>query len=164
MNQAEGVRQIVERARAGDQVAMALIDQTRKQSEKGNKHAQKSRKLIEAYIRKNPPSTMAGDSSLNASTNPAAQMAVWRTRGSGPEAFAQVIARASPFMGPWALICAILHGPKLSKGQPLMLAAATPKSRIAYCVRKAFRLQQIASDRRVPIASYCRLTACELGE
>lgn len=163
MNQAEGIRQIVERARAGDQVAMALIDQTRRQAEKGNKKAKQSRKLIEQYIKRNPPSTMAGDA-LSDVTNPAAQAALWQHRADAPENFAKLVAKASPHVGQWALTCAILHGPRLEPGQPLMVAAATPKSKIAACVRRAFRLQRIALDRKVPISSYCPHTACELGE
>ncbi len=164
MNQAEGVRQIVERARAGDQVAMALIDQTRQQAERGNKKAQQSRKLIQRYLNKNPPSTMAGDERLGVNTNPAAQSALWKARKSPPDVFASTVAKTAPYIGPWALVCAIFHGPILQKGSPLMVAAATPKSKIAACVRRAFRLQRVAYDPRVPISSYCRYTASELGE
>jgi hypothetical protein len=162
MNQAEGVRQIVERARAGDQVAMALIDQTRQQADRGNKKAQVSRKLIEKYVKRNPVSSVAGDPSVN--TNPAAQLAIWKAQKATPEVFAATVAKAAPHVGPWALMCAIFHGPLLVKGSPLMVAAATPKSKIATCVRRAFKLQRIAVDSKVPISSYCRLTACELGE
>lgn len=164
MNQAEGVRQVVERARAGDQVAMALIDQVRQQAEKGNAKAKRSRKQIAAYIKKHPASTMAGDVRLSASTNPQAQMALWQTQNQGQDVFASTVAKAAPYVGPWALIVAILHGPKLVKGSPLMVAAATPNSKIAACVRRAYRLQRVASDPRIPISSYCPYTAVELGE
>jgi hypothetical protein len=164
MNQAEGVRQIVERARAGDQVAMALIDQTRQQADRGNKKAQHSRKLIKQYLKKHRPSTIAGDLLPSVNTNPAAQTALWKAQKASPDVFAGVVAKVAPYVGPWALISAIFHGPKLAKGTPLMVAAATPKSKIAACVRRAFRLQRIAHDHRVPISSYCVHTAAELGE
>lgn len=162
--QTEGVRQIVERARSGDQVAMALIDQTRRQAEKGNKKAQKSRALIQQYIKKNPPSSIAGDDLPSVNTNPAAQLVLWKAQKANPDVFAATVVKTAPYIGPWALICAIFHGPKLIKGSPLMKVAATPKSKIALCVRRAFKLQRIAHDPKIPISSYCGQTAAELGE
>lgn len=160
----DDARSIVERARAGDQVAQALIIETRKSAEKGSKKAQHSRVMIEKYIAKNPPSTVAGDTRLSVNTNPKAQLALWNAQRGTEAEFAKTVVQAAPFVGPWALVCAILHGPRLKKGSPLLRIASAPKSKIAACVRRAFRLQRIGSDRRVPISSYCPLTACELGE
>lgn len=159
----QGIRSIVERARAGDQVAMALITETARQAGTGNKRAQRSRKYIEAYIKKHPASSIAGDSQPSVNTNPAAQMAVWRAQTASPEQFAAMVAKAAPHVGPWQLVSAIYHGPTLQAGAPLMLAASVKNSKIAACVRRAFRLQRLA-DARVPISSYCRNTASELGE
>lgn len=163
MTAPEGVREIVERCRAGDQVAMALLIETRKQAEQGNKVAQKRKKQIDKYIAKHPPSTMAGDKRLSVDTSPAAQAALWRTRAADPNKFAAAVIQTAPYLGPWALICAIFHGPKLTPTCPLMLTAKTPNSKIAACTRKAFRLQRL-EDPRVPIRSYCPMTAGELGE
>lgn len=163
MKPKEGVREIVERARSGDQVAMALIIECRKQAEQGNRTAKKRCKEIERYIDKNPPSTMAGDTKLSVNTNPQAQSAVWRLRNAEPAKFAIAVIQAAPYLGPWALVCAILHGPKLAAGNPLLMVAKTPKSKIAACTRQAYRLQRL-EDPTIPIRSYCPMTAGELGE
>jgi hypothetical protein len=162
----QDARSLVERSRAGDQVAMALIIETVKQAKRGNKTARRSQHLIQRYVDKHPPSDMAGESgsSVNTSTDPKAQLALWTAQKRDPKVFAATVVKTAPYVGPWALISAILHGPTLKKGEPLMVAASVPNSKIASCVRRAFRLQRIASDARVPISSYCRMTALELGE
>ena len=158
-----GIREIVERARAGDQVAMALIIETRTQAEQGNKKAQRSVKLIKRYIADHQPSTMAGDDRLSVNTNPQAQLALWKARQSEPE-FTAMVVKTAPYIGPWALVSAILHGPRLTKTSPLLKVGGLKNSKIAACIRHAFRLQRIAADNKVPISYYCPLTACELGE
>jgi len=163
MKPKEGVREIVERCRAGDQVAMALIIETRKQAEQGNKLAQKRRKEIDKYIAKHPPSTVAGDERLSVNTNPKAQLTLWSVRKSDPKKFATAVIQTAPFLGPWALVCAIFHGPKLTADCPLMATATLPNSKIAACTRQAFRLQRLDNP-KVPIRSYCPMTAGELGE
>lgn len=163
MTVADEIRSVVERARSGDQIAMALITETGKQAKAGNRKARQSAALIQRYIKGNPPSAMAGEA-VSVNTNPAAQLAIWKAQKAPPDVFAATVAKAAPYVGPWALISAIFHGPTLKRGSPLMVAAATPQSKIATCVRRAFKLQRIASDTRVPISSYCRQTACELGE
>lgn len=157
------VRSVVERARSGDQVAMALITEVGKQAKTGNKKARKSAQLIQRYITANPASDMAGEADLSVNTNPQAQLAIWKAQKAKPDVFASTVAKAAPYVGPWALIVAIFHGPLLKKGAPLMVAAATPNSKIATCVRRAYKLQRLA-DPKVPISSYCRETAIELGE
>jgi len=159
----QGVREIVERARSGDQVAMALLIETRKQAEQGNRKALSRRKEIDKYLKKHPPSKFAGDTLLSVNTNPRAQAALWSARSTDPKQFAAAVIQTAPYIGPWALICAIFHGPKLTKDNPLMATASTPNSKIAACTRRAFRLQCL-EDPRVPIRYYCPMTAGELGE
>jgi hypothetical protein len=53
-------RDLVERARAGDQVAMALIVEIRKNAQKGNATAVDSYRRIDRYSRKNPPPRRIG--------------------------------------------------------------------------------------------------------
>lgn len=162
----QDARSIVERSRAGDQIAMALIIEAVKQSKAGNRKARRSVEVIQRYVDKHPPSSMAGDVETlpSVDTNPQAQSALWKARSADPKEFAGMVVKAAPYVGPWALISAIFHGPLLAKGSPLMITASVPNSKIATCVRRAFRLQRIAADPRVPISSYCRMTAQELGE
>ena len=157
----EGIREIVERARSGDQVAMALLIETSKQADKGNRVAKKRRKQIQKYIKAHPPSTMAGE--VLERSNPKAQAKLWSARKNKPEQFACTVIQTAPHIGPWALICAIAHGPKLDASNPLLRVAKLPQSKIAACTRKAVRLQRL-SDPRVSIRSYCPMTAGELGE
>lgn len=160
----QDARSIVERSRSGDQVAMALIIEAVKQGKRGNRAAKRSAAMMQRYVDKHPPSAMAGDTLPSVNTNPKAQLAVWRAQKADPKEFAATVAKTAPYLGQWALISAIIHGPILTKDSPLMSAASIPNSKIASCVRRAFRLQRIASDPRVPISSYCQMTAQELGE
>lgn len=52
---------LVERARAGDQNAMAMISAVREQASKGSKRARKSVKLLQQYIDANPVSESSDD-------------------------------------------------------------------------------------------------------
>lgn len=165
MNQ--DIRSIVERARAGDQVAMALIVETRKQAAAGNRKAQQSKRLLEQYIDKYPASAMAGDEA-SASTNqektdPLAQQALWKARKTTPERWALLVIKAAPVMRIWDIIMVMAHGPTIRPDTPLGKTIKTPNSKIARCARQACRLQRLA-DPKVPISSYCRVTGTELGE
>lgn len=142
---------------------MALLIETRKQAEAGNKKARKSVKLINRYIADHPPSTMAGDEKREQESNPRAVAALWQARAQSPEKFASVVIQAAPFVNPWALTCAILHGPALNQDAPLMKTVNVKDSKIAACTRRAFVLRRL-DDSRVPIRSYCKYTAMELGE
>lgn len=157
------IRELVERSRAGDQVAMALIEQTAKAAKNGNSKAKRAAKAIQKYIASHPPSTMAGETKTAVTSNPAAQRFLWENRQAAPETFAAAVAKAAPHVAPLALVCAIFHGPELQPGTPLMKVANLKNSKIAACTRRAFRLQRVR-DPRVPISSFCKLTAAELGE
>lgn len=52
----EAARELVERARLGDQNAMAMISCVREQAEQGNKRARTSFRLLKEYIEKHPSS------------------------------------------------------------------------------------------------------------
>ena len=162
----DAAREVVARARAGDQVAMAHIARVHAGATAGDKKLQESERAIGDYINQHPVSKTdarwGADVSVN--TNPQAQQALWMARESSPPTFAIIVAKTAPFVRTWDLVVGILHGPKIQKDNPLYQTASLRGSRIGSCVRKAFRLQRIASNNQVPISAYCRATGRELGE
>jgi len=111
-----GAADIVERARAGDQVAMATLQLVGQESQKGNSRAKRAHKLLSSYIKKNPPPAVSfgregvrpldrTNVALNASfakSLAAADMSDW----------AAGIITFLPIMQ-WAGIVRLSHGPTL---------------------------------------------------
>lgn len=155
------VRGIVERVRAGDQVAMAIMCQVRDRAAKGDAKAKQSQKLFAAYLKKNKISTMGDE--VSDITNPKAFQDLWTAHRETPANYAIVVAKASPFVQVWQAVVAIVHGPKLTKDNPLMQTVNVKDSRLANIVRRAFMIQRIQRP-NYPISSYCPATGWELGE
>lgn len=161
----DAAREVVTRARAGDQVAIAHIAQVREGAKKGDEQLKASKKAIEQYIAKHPVrDTDRWGAEVSVNTNPRAQQALWKARGSAPEVFAIIVAKTAPFLRVWDLLVGIMHGPAIGPETPLFQATSIKDSRIGQCARKACQLQLIARNPQIPISSYCRATGWELGE
>lgn len=162
----DAAREVSERARAGDQVAIAHIARVRDGAKEGDEKLKKTAKAIEEYCNAHPVSTTesrwGAETSVN--TNPKAQQALWKARGSTPEVFAIIVAKTAPFVRTWDLVVAMLHGPQLRKETPLGQTTTIKGSRIGNCARQACKLQCIVTNSKVPISIYCRATGWELGE
>lgn len=167
---------VVERARAGDQVAMGLMAQVRDRAKQGNPRAKQSLRAMQRYIDKNPPVTIGKEA--NGTTSPLAPIAA-KALWTNPTP--KVIVTALPLMRFWQGVVALVHGPRLDnerlvhisdelhgENQPAFKEAVVdfrnPKGwamgRIVGLARCIQRLQ-IPS---VPISTFCPATAWELGE
>ena len=75
------VRDVVQRARAGDQVAMGLLAVTRDSAKNGNTLAIKSARLINKFIKRNPVRGTIGAEPIAGNgvekSNPQAVQAIW---------------------------------------------------------------------------------------
>ena len=164
--QLNAVREVVQRSRAGDQVAMAHIAKVHEGAKEGNETLKKTAAAIEAYCKANPvrktDSRWGADVSVN--TNPRAQQALWKARASAPEVFAIIVGKTAPFLRTWDLLVAILHGPSVTRESPLGQTTAIQGSRIGTCVKRACLLRCIALNPNIPISAYCKATGWELGE
>ncbi len=171
---------VVERARAGDQVAMGLMAQVRDRAKQGNPRAVQSLRAMQRYIAKNPPVTIGKEASGTTSPlSPLASKAIW----TNPTP--KVVITALPMMSFWQGVVALVHGPRLDnervvhiadelpgEAQPTFKAGVTndkagnqgPKTwlmgRIVGIARCIQRLQVPS----VPISTFCPATAWELGE
>jgi len=159
-------REVVMRARAGDQVAIAHIVKVHEGAKAGDVRLQQTEEAIKAFVKANPvrkcDARWGAEVSVN--TNPVAQQSAWKARASTPQVFAVIIAKTAPFLRTWDIVVAMLHGPLLKNDNPLMQVAGLKGSRVGGCVRKARQLQMIATNSNVPISTYCSATGWELGE
>ena len=162
----DAVREVVERARAGDQVAIAHIARVRDGAKKGDETLKATETAIAAYCKAHPVRTTdsrwGADTSVN--TNPRAQQAIWKARECSPEVFAVIVGKTAPFLRTWDLLVAMVHGPLLKRETPLFQTTAIPGSRIGGCAKRACLLQCIAANPKIPISAYCKATGWELGE
>jgi hypothetical protein len=152
---AQSVRDVVERARAGDQVAMGILAETRDNAKNGVPMAVISSKLIRQYIKKNPPGQFGADET----SDPAALRALWQAT---PDQLSEVFAKASPHVKPWHAVMVVVHRVDLREETPFKASGKT-KGRIGGIVRKAFKIQRLR-DRSFPLSSYCPVTGWEHGE
>lgn len=158
----EQVRDVVERARAGDQVAMGILAEVRDNSARGMRKAKESAKLINVYIKAHPVSTMGGEDPLTVSvnTNPAALSALWTSPVSQ---FPIVLVKASPFVNIWEAIVCCVHKAPIKKSSPLAMSVNIKGSRLGQIVRKAILIQCLQNP-AFPISRYCPMAGWEHGE
>jgi|SRR5262245_39997166 len=169
----EAARDVVERVRAGDQVAMGILAMVRDNAKAGNKRAQKSIRAIQKYIDSHPDATMGYE---NGGTNQPAAL-LW----SQPTA--ENIALSVPLAGFWPSIVALVHGPLINQQRVEEINATLPDSEqapfqaacnnqkpvqargwlIGRVLLIARRIQNLRNP-NVPLASFCPVVAWELGE
>ena len=82
----DAAREVVQRARAGDQVAVAHITRIRDGATAGNPVLKETANAIKGYIKANPvrKTDSRWGSEVSVNTNPQAQEAVWKARTSSP--------------------------------------------------------------------------------
>lgn len=164
-------RDVVERARAGDQVAMGILVEVRDNAKRGNRKAQESSRVITQYIKTHPQGVMGAEAPVAASgntnppqdvqvTDPKALSALWRCPLSQ---FHIVLVKASPFVKMWEAIVVCAHKAPIQKNGPLAAAINVKGSRLSNIVRRAI-LMQCLQNPGFPIARYCAVTGWELGE
>ena len=177
-------RDVVERTRAGDQVAMGILAMVRDNAKLGNPKAQQSLRAIERYISKNPPIGIGSEVSDITSPHAAAAIsALWQNPTH------ETIVKALPLVGFWPGVVALSHGPNLDNERLGQLSSVVPEEH-----RPAFqggvnhwqsKTPNIIPDERgwllgriiglarclqlvrlphVAVATFCPITAWELGE
>lgn len=174
MNQIqEAARDVVERVRAGDQVAMGILAMVRDNAKTGNKRAQKSLRAIQKYIDSHPDASMGYETG---NTNQGAAI-LWAN--PTPENIALTV----PLAGFWPSVVALVHGPVINQERVEQTHATLPETEqqpfIAACNAQkpvktrgwligrvmliARRIQNLRNP-NVPLASFCPIVAWELGE
>lgn len=98
-------RDVVERARSGDQVAMGILAVVRDNAKAGQETARQSLRAIEKYIRAHPPIAI-GRKRMSAD-RPDAATALWQDRR------VETILKALPLVEFWPGAVALSHGPRL---------------------------------------------------
>lgn len=129
-------RDVVERTRAGDQVAMALLARVRDNAKSGDPKARKSLKAIERYIRKHPPRPNhlfadvgrdvpsvgpVSDITQPGSSEHSAAKALWLNPTPA------IVLKAIPCCGFWAGAVALKHGPRLDSARIHEISEAAPE-------------------------------------
>lgn len=184
----EAARDIVERARNRDQVAMGVIAMVRDNAKAGNPLAQQSLRAIERYISKNPPADIGTEvSDITNSSDPVlsrAVIALWQKPTS------ETIVAAMPSAGFWPSVVALSHGPRLDndkvndiinhvepdkqddfKGGYMFWQVKEPADadtdRQSWIMGRAIALARVFQRLQLPstpLSILCPITASELGE
>ncbi len=179
----DAARDVVERARSGDQVAMGILAMVRDNAKKGDPKAQQAFRAVERYISKNPPNTIGAEGSDI--TNPNASKAI-QALWSNPTN--ETVVAVLPMVGFWPGVVAMAHGPRLDDTRLNGISESIPeeareefKGGVRFWQKKApgdfddrnwllgriiglARCLQRLQIPSVPIASFCPFTAWELGE
>lgn len=167
--------EVVERARAGDQVAMAIMAEVRDKAAKGDRQARRTAGQIKDYIKKNPPVQMGVDQlamSLRGEESGAthfdkmrgANQKALRVLWKAPiEKFAETFIKVSPFISMWQGVMCVVHRASLDDKDPLVLSTNVKQSRMGAIVRRAIRMRKLR-NRAAPLSIYCRATGWEHGE
>lgn len=155
------VRDVVQRARAGDQVAMSLLAVTRDNAKTGNPTAKRNAKLINKFIKQNPPNPVIGaDPIASNKGNPKAVYAIWACPVSR---FPEVLVTACPFVTLWEAVACCVHKCLIKPDDQLAKALPVKNSKLGAVMRRAVGIQCLR-NRNFPISRYCPVTGWELGE
>lgn len=157
-NVQELARDVVERARAGDQVAMGILVQVRENAKRHSPKAVMARAAIMQYIQRHPPDEMGDEAKDVMSTK--AMHCIWKVPDKG---FDEMFIKASPFVTAWQGVMCLVHRANLRKGAPLVMSTKVPGSRIGVMVMRACGIRRLR-DRSVPLSTYCPQTGWEHGE
>lgn len=156
--------QIVERVRAGDQVAMAHMTEVRDKAAKGDRLARASMRELNKYIKEHPAQSDVGfDLVLNTKLIGASARAMKVMWTVPKEKFTEIFIKASPFVSMWQGVACVLHRATLDEKDPLVLSTNVKKSRMGAIVRKAMQIRALR-DRAVPLSKFCPATGWEHGE
>jgi len=148
----------VERIRAGDQVAMSLLIEARKNAARGNPRARRSVAMAWLYLDRNPPVRFGGTSAENSpevirlwSLDDALSGGV--DKAVAQQALVSDLGRVSF----WQAVAAVVHVPLA-----VLDGLKFPES-LSKVVRLAAHIRAIANP-DVPLKTLCPTVAWELGE
>jgi hypothetical protein len=155
------VGDIVERARAGDQVAMAIIAEVRKNAQAGVPRARMTFGMLEKYIKKNPPSRFG----FLKAAEPAEGVydvihlrRLWSLEAVDVETAIAALPIEIGQVTFWQAVVALVHAPAD------IIARALPSLEpFQPIVEMSLSIRQLA-DSSIPIAVFCPIVAWELGE
>jgi hypothetical protein len=180
----DAARDVVERARAGDQVAMGILAMVRDNAKAGDPKARKSFKVMEDYIRHHPPQNFG----VCDVTHSESLRALWSLNAMPPQMAVDAVVAETPKVKFWQAVVAIVHGPKddslvsgVAKEMPLeslerksfMRGIQWNKEKPTEAVTGFWNLGRMfgigraiqrLADNSIPIAVFCPVTAWELGE
>lgn len=157
------VRDVVQRARAGDQIAMGLLAVTRDSAKNGNPAAKQSARLIKRFIRQNPPHATMGAEPIagnGVKSNPKAVQAIWECPVNN---FPAILVQACPFVTLWEAVACCVHKSLIRPDSTLAKAAPVKDSKLGAVVRRAIGIQCLRNQ-DFPISRYCPVSGWELGE
>lgn len=143
----------VERVRAGDQVAMALLIETRKAAARGNERARRSLALGFRYLDENPPQHFGGTKAENSPE----VVRLWSLHLVEPGAAKSALLKDLGRVSYWQAVCALVHVPVT------VLEGVTFPENLSKIVPLAASIRAIANP-EVPLAAFCPVVAWELGE
>lgn len=180
----DAARDVVERARSGDQVAMGILAMVRDNAKKGDPKAQQSLRALNKYVGSNPPIAIGTEASdITSPHAPKAIAALWQ-----PDVNNETIIKALPLVGFWSGAVALSHGSNIDNARLDALSAVVPeehqpsfKGGVLYWQKKTpdltdergwllgriiglARCIQLIRLPHVPISTFCPITAWELGE
>lgn len=157
------VGDVVERARAGDQVAMALIIETRREAAMGNKKARRSALMFMKYIKQNPPSRFG----VCDITQSESMLRLWSLHAVPTEAALNAVLSDCMQVKPWQAIVAISHTPpQLFEDIGAAVKTVPDEQRRAMfeqLVTLSARIRRL-EDPSIPISAFCPVVGWELGE
>jgi len=154
------VRGVVERARAGDQVAMGILAEVRDRAAKGDASAVISRGIIKDYLKKNPQSLIGAEPLVMNTRARSALSAIWR---APVDKFVETFVKASPHLSMWQAVMAVVHRGPIVKNGPLVTSTKVKGSRMGAIVCKAMKLKRLWNP-NTPLSTYCQSTGWEHGE
>lgn len=154
------VRGVVERARAGDQVAMGILAEVRDRAANGNPSALISRKMIRDYLKSNPQSFIGAEPLVTNTNSQKALTAIWR---APVDKFVETFVKASPHVTLWQAVMAVVHRGPIVENEGLVMSTKIPGSRMGAIVCKAMKLKRLWNP-KTPLSTYCPVTGWEHGE
>ncbi len=176
-------RDVVERARAHDQVAMAILAQVRDNAKKGEPRAKASLRIIQKYIKSHP----AQNFGVCDVTHCESLNTLWKLPSMPPDVAALAVINEAPKVTFWQAIVSIVQGPpgdalivavneKMPEGverdsfrrgvdwkKGMPAGAKGPAWSLGRIFGIGRAIQRLA-DETIPIAAFCPVTAWELGE
>ena len=129
---------LVIRARAGEQIAAAILMNVGKNAAKGNARAVKSKKVIEQVIADLPISTLGVVPGLKRENLPVEKFANVVVGGEGPDQYGAEMRKLLPHMGMRGIVM-LANGPHLHKtgrARAIAVAYENPLERHAFCLSR----------------------------
>jgi hypothetical protein len=171
-------RSIVERARLGDQNALALIICVRENAGKGNALAKKSLGMITDYAKSNPPGRRPSSQSQvhGAFSSLLARLRDWAKRVTSPEDYVKTVVAQVPKLGPTIADTlqashALANGPPIDATLLQSVQAALPtdpeKKAFAFAAQSAGTPKAIAaaaSNSKDPVVKAALQLGFALGQ